>query len=76
VLSKPLQQSTDDHDDGADEDRHASTIPLAQPWRNWNCEDRTKLVARRHETNDFGLNAGFAICVLVSLSKVCDYQLN
>lgn len=45
VLSKTLQQSADDHNDGTNEDRHASTVLLAQPGCDRNCKNGTELVA-------------------------------
>lgn len=52
MLSKTLQERTNDHSHGADHDGPTSSVSLVDPRGDGYREDRSKLVARRDETED------------------------
>lgn len=70
MLGKSLKNSANNHDDRTNEDGHASTITLVQPWGDRNCENGTELVACRHETDDFRVDGVLSILVKVAVSEV------
>jgi len=70
VLSKALKDGTDAHDERAEHDRPSSPVLLVEPWGNRHSEDGPKLVARRNEPQNTGLNVGLAFCVDIAVAEV------
>lgn len=74
VLSETLQERSDNHEKGADQDGPTPSELLVEPWSERHCENRTELVARTDEAEHARFNVplqlSLAVLGLVAVAKV------
>lgn len=70
MLSKTLQESADYHDSRSKQDGESSSIFLIQVGGDRDGNNRTKLIASRHETNYSGLDTRLSILSYVALTEI------
>lgn len=70
MLGKALEKSTDNHDEGAEQDGQSSTVVVGDPGSDRDGEDGTELVRRIDESKQTGLNGRVAILIDTTVTKV------
>jgi len=71
MLGETLEESTENHDAGAEHDGPAAAEALREPWRKGDGEDGTKLVARVDESKKTGLDFGrVGLCVSAASTEI------